>query len=378
MKNASTVYVGMDVHTAGEIRCARVVGGTELVDEWGVGFERRAVERVARRLVREAGGAEVHCVYEAGPPGFTVKRWMEGAVEGLTCHVAAPSLILRAPGDRVKTDRRDARKLVRDLRAGILTFVYPPTEKQESDRALVRLRDGARIDQQRSKQRVRTYLLTRGYTWAESSWTKAHRKWLNTLELSHLDRYELDELLIDLDHHEQRMSRLDAAIEELAQTPAYRDAVGRLRCLRGVDTLTALGLVVTIHNPERFHSPRALMAYLGFGVAEQSSGERIRRGRLTKTGDRLARRLLIEAAKNQRAPYRRSKALLARRRGQPAYVIAYADRAGQRLSARYRRLISRGMLSNIATAAIAREMVGFVWALLQPAALRPLLTAKRG
>lgn len=379
MKKRSTTYVGMDVHTSSSIKVARLVNDGARAEEWTVPFERRALERLARRLQREAHGGPVQCVYEAGPPGFTVKRWMEGAVTGLSCEMAAPSRTRRAPGDRVKTDRRDAVKLARDLRSGDLTLVHPPTEAEESTRALVRVRDGARQDRQASQHRVRTFLLVRGHVWSRRSWTPEHRRWLRAVELpTALDRRLLDELLADLDHHEQRLGRLDAEIAAVAEQPGYRERVGRLRCLRGIDTLTAVGLTATIHTPERFPGPRSLMGYLGLGVSEDSSGHRIRRGGLTKTGDGLARRLLIEAAKNQRSRPWVSVALKARRKGQPAAVVAYADRALHRLHHRYLRLLRNGVRPNAATAAVARELTGFVWALLQPTARLPLLTAGRG
>lgn len=365
MRKGSTAFVGMDVHTSSTIKVSRYVGWSEVSERWSVPFERRAIERLAKRLVRDAEGGEVRCVYEAGPPGFTVKRWMEAAAKGLVCDVAAPSLIARAPGDKVKNDPRDADKLGRQLRSGDLHLVYPPSEAQEAARSLVRVRDAAREDRRASGHRIRTFLLTRGHVWSGRNWSRAHREWLLRLELAFpLDRWLLDELLVDLEHHEQRLARLDAEIEQVAALPAYRDAVNRLRCLRGIDTFTALGLVTTLHNPERFHSPRQLMSYVGLVVSEDSSGARVRRGALTKTGDALARRLLIEAANNQRRRPRLSAPLKARRKGQPAAVVAYADRAMHRLYRRYQRLaVRRG--HNIAVAAVARELVGFVWALLQ-------------
>jgi transposase len=372
-------YVGMDVHTRSAITVARLIGDAPRVEEWTVPFERRALERLARRLVREAGGGAVCCAYEAGPPGFTVKRWMEGAAWGLRCELVAPSRMRRSADDRVKNDRRDARRLAQELRNGALTFVYPPTEADESTRGLVRVRDGARRDRQASQHRVRTFLLVRGCVWSRRAWTQEHRQWLRTVTLpTGLDRQLLDELLADLDHHEQKLARLDAEIAVVAEQPAYRERVGRLRCLRGVDTLTALALTATLHTPERFPRARSVMRYVGLGVSENSTGGRTRRGGLLKDGDPLARRLLIEFAKNQRTRPHLSQALKARRKGQPTAVVAYADRAMRRLHQRYARLVQRGAKRNVATAAVAREGAGFIWALLQPTDQLPLLLAGRG
>lgn len=323
------------------------------------------VRRFVRRVQKRAPGGIRSC-YEAGPLGYGLQRSL---VElGLECAVIAPSLIPQKPGDRIKTDRRDARKLAGLLAAGLLTEVHAPTPDQEAVRDLCRAREAVKEDQKRNRHRVSKFLLRRSirYTAGRKAWTRAHLEWLRGRRLVHpADQMILDDLLLALEQLESRLEALDAKIEAIAQQDPYTEPVGWLRCFRGIDTLTALSIVAELHDVRRFPSPRALMAYLGLVPSERSSGGQERRGALTKAGNRRLRRLLIEAAWHYRHRPAVGYRLRERRKGQPASVIAVADRAQQRLHRRYRRLLERGKPHNKAVAAVGRELVGFVWAALQ-------------
>ena len=219
----------------------------------------------------------------------------------MAAECAATSLrrpwIPRKPGDRIKTDRRDARKLAELQRAGVLTDVRPPTPREEAVRDLARARDDARDDLQRGRQRICKFLLRHGLPYAGKHWTRGHRAWVAGLAWEHeAEQQVVDDYLLAIDHLETRLGELDAQLAEHAASEPSRTAVGALRCFHGIDTLTAMLILAELHDFRRFPSPWALMAYLGLVPGEASSGERHRRGRITKTGNTLVRRLLVEAA----------------------------------------------------------------------------------
>lgn len=283
----------------------------------------------------------------------------------------APSLIPSKPGDRIKTDRRDARKLAEALKAGLLTEVHPPTPEQEAVRDLCRAREAAKADPKRVRHRLSKFLLRREIRWTagRKSWTKAHLKWLRGRRLDHpADQAILEDHLLALEQLEGRLLAFDEQIARIAEQVPYAEPVGWLRCFRGIDTLTALSIVTELHDVQRFASPRALMAYLGMVPSEYSTGSRHSRGPLTKAGNSRLRRLLIEAAWHYRHRPAVGDRLGKRREGQPLHVVALADRAQQRLHHRYRRLSERGKPQGKVVAAVGRELVGFVWAALQPRA----------
>jgi transposase len=318
---------------------------------------------------RRAPGV-VLCCYEAGPLGYGLQRALLD--QGLECVVVAPSLIPVKPGDRIKTDRRDARKLAELLRGGLLTEVHAPTPEQEAVRDLCRAREAAKDDLNRVRHRLSKFLLRRDVRWTggRSAWTKAHRSWLRGLRLElEADQVILDDHLLALDQVEDRLAALLTRLEAISIEAPYAEPVGWLRCFRGIDTITAISIVAELHDWRRFSSPRALMAYLGMIPSEHSSGGQERRGALTKAGNGHVRRLLIETAWHYRhRPAVRGR-LRKRRQGQPAHVIGLADRAQQRLYARYRRLLERGKPHNKIVVAIGRELVGFLWAALDPKAI---------
>ena len=360
----ATTYVGMDVHQK-DIAVAMLVPGSLRAVEWTVVNEGRAVKRLARRLKREAAGKVVESVYEAGPCGYAVQRQFAG--EGVVCRVVAPSLIPVKPGERIKTDRRDARKLAELARAGLLTEVHAPTPEQEAVRDLCRCREDAKEDLLRARHRLSKMLLRRGWRYgAGRAWTARHRAWLRGLRFEHpADLVVFDDYLVAIELLEQRLRGLDGALEEISRSEPYAERVGWLRCFRGIDTITAMTVLAELHDFRRFTSPRQLMAYLGLVPREHSSGESTRRGGLTKAGNSHVRRVLIEAAWHYRHRPAVGAKLRRRRQGQPAAMIALADRAQQRLYRRWGRLVlGRGKPTPKAVAALARELAGFVWAAL--------------
>ena len=363
MKNITT-YVGVNAHKK-DLFMAMLVGDERTPVTWQLPNEPNAVRRLVRKLEREAPGPVQVC-YEAGPCGYALQRQVTTA--RVRCQVIAPALIPRKPGDRIKTNRRDARKLAELLRAGLLTAVRPPTLDEEAVRDVCRARDDAREDLQRCRHRLGKLLLRRGLHFRGRNWTRAHRDWVATLTWTHpAERVVVDDYLLAIDQLEARLSELDSRLTELAQREPYREPVGWLRCFRGIDTLTAILILAELHDFRRFPSPRALMAYLGLVPGEHSSGEQHRRGRITRTGNALVRRLLVETAWHYRHRPRIGPTLVRRRQGQPGRVVAIADRAQQRLCRRFHRLVAQHKPGPKIIVAIARELAGFLWAALQPA-----------
>jgi transposase len=265
------------------------------------------------------------------------------------------------------------------LRAGLLTEVHPPTPAEEAVRDLCRARDDAREDLQRCRHRLGKLLLRRGLHYAGRNWTPAHRQWIATLAWAHAaERVVVDDYLLAIDHVEARLGDLDAQLTAIAETDPYREPVGWLRCFRGIDTLTAILVLAELHDFRRFHSARALMAYLGLVPGEDSTGATHRRGRITRTGNALVRRLLVETAWHYRHRPEVGIALRRRRKGQPARVIGIADKAHHRLCRRFRRLAEHHKPASKIVVAIARELAGFLWAALQPAPGSGQAVATRG
>ncbi len=363
MKNITT-YVGVDAHKK-DLFIAMLVGDQTTPVTWQVANEPNAVRRLVRKLEREAPGPVQMC-YEAGPCGYALQRQV--TTPRVSCQVIAPALIPRKPGERVKTNRRDARKLTELLRAGLLTEVRPPTPEEEAVRDLCRARDDAREDLQRCRHRLGKLLLRRGLHYSGRNWTRAHRQWVNNLPWAHsAERVVVDDYLLAIDQVDARLVEFDARLTATAQAEPYREPVGWLRCFRGIDTLTAILILAELHDFRRFQSPRALMAYLGLVPGEDSTGEKHRRGRITRTGNALVRRLLIETAWHYQHRPNIGVALTRRRQGQPSRVIAIADRAQRRLCRRFRSLAVHHKPAPKIAVAVARELAGFLWAALQPA-----------
>lgn len=362
MTDGST-YVGLDVHKKSIVVAALIPGREEAV-RWEVPNEARALARLARKLLRESSG-QVVCCYEAGVCGYAVQRQLQAG--GVRCRVVAPSLIPVRPGERIKTDARDALKLARLLRSGLLTEVAPPTTEEEAVRDLCRAREAVLGDLTRCRNRLMKMLLRKGiiYRQGARAWTVAYRRWLNGITFdSETERLIFEDHRLAIDQMEARLEALQAAIEGVAQREPYRPAVGWLCCLRGVKTLTAMTILSELHGFRRFTSARHLMGYLGMGTSVHASADTLHRGRITRAGNAHVRRVLVEAAWNYQHPATVSPTLRRRRQGQPAWAVAIADRALVRLHRRFVALKRRGKPHNKAVVAVARELVGFIWAVL--------------
>lgn len=355
-------WVGMDAHKK-FISVAVLKGNERMCLEWQIENSEQSVKKLMRKLLKLADGWEVRACYEAGPCGFVLKRQMEQSGE-IICEVIAPSLIPQKTGSRVKTDKKDARKLAELLRAGLLTEVVPPTAEEESVRDLCRCREALKVDRLRARHRLKKFLLRRGvfFTQGRASWSVSYMKWVRGLQFDRpADRITYTEYLGQVEYLDMRLKALEVEIGTIAQTAPYQRRVGILRCFKGIDTLTAMVILTELFDFRRFQSPRQLMSYVGLVTSEYTSGGIQSRGGITKTGNRRLRTALVEAAWHYRHRYKLSKVLAKRREGQPPAAIHIADKAGIRLSNRYYRLTARGKEPNKAIAAVARELVAFLW-----------------
>jgi len=363
--NDSTTHVGLDAHKA-EHTVAALYPHTDAdkPEESTVHNTSTKIRRMVQRIVAKAPGRVLFC-YEAGVCGFALRRQILAA--GAECIVIAPSLVPIRPGDRIKTDRRDAKKLARLLRQGELVEVRPPNEAEESVRELCRCREVARKDRNRTRHRLSKFLLRRGLAYHQGrQWTQRHRKWVQAVKLSQpCDKEVLANYVSELQRRDDRLAELVASVGSVAQTKPYRQAVGWLRCFHGIDTITAMTLLSELHGFGRFGDARSLMAFLGVVPSEHSSGAKQHKGGITKTGNGRVRRALTETAWHYARSGTASQALRRRRAGQPAWVIRIASRAHRRLHKRYAHLVARGKAPCQAVMAIARELVGFLWSVLR-------------
>jgi transposase len=361
MHESTRVSVGLDVH-ARSIRLA-AVRADELLEERTLPYDEEQVERLLRRW------PAVRCCYEAGPTGFGLYRHL--VERGIDCAVIAPGLVPQRPGDRVKTDPRDARKLARLLAGGLLEPIHVPSPELEAARDLVRAREDARLDRMRDRHRLSKFCLRHGRLLPTSTWTVTRRKWLSEQRFEYTaEQLTFDTYLHAVDLVDARVERLERAIRETAEQGPWRELVARLRCLRGIDTLTAFGLVAEIGDFARFRTAEEFMAFVGLVPSEHSSGEQRRQGSITKVGNSHVRRLMVEAAWHARRRPKVGYELARRQRGQDALVVERGWRCQQRLHQRWQRMAGRGKPHQKIVVACARELAGFIWAIATEQPLR--------
>lgn len=361
MGQDSIQYVGCDVHKA-TLTVAVATSGREPARV--VATIPNRPEAVRKLMTQLGDPATLEVGYEAGPCGYTLQRQLTGL--GITCVVIAPSLIPKRPGDRVKTDRRDAIQLAELLRGGYLTAIWVPDAADEALRDLVRARHATRQDVTRIRHRVSSLLLRLGVRPAEgvTNWTVTHRTWLAGLVLPETAQQTvLREHLGALAETEDRLGRLETAIETTIRASRHAELAAAYQALRGVELVTAATLVVEIGDPSRFERPQELMRYLGLTPSEASSGDKRQQGGITKAGNARARHVLIEAAHHARHTPAVSKALARRQQGVDPVIIAISGKAQRRLHRRYWHLVNRGKLPTVAVTAVARELVGVIWAI---------------
>ncbi|MDQ3675275.1 MAG: IS110 family transposase [Actinomycetota bacterium] len=366
------LWVALDVHKHSIVAATLPpAGGTPQVQRI------ENTERAMRRFVERLDGSDGLAVsYEAGPCGFDLLRLL-GRL-GVACDVIAPSLVPVRAGNRVKTDRRDAKKLVRLYRAGELSFVAPPSPQQEGLRDLVRCRDDLVCARRAARHRIAKALLRHGHIFREGkkSWTLRHYAWVRGQRLAdELAQRAVGHMLAHLDSLDAQIAVVDHELEQIAAREPWCDPVAWLSCFRGISTRTALGLLAEIGDFRRFRSARELMSYLGLTPSEYSSGDQQHRGHITKCGNQHARRLLIEAAWHYRHAPRRGQRAAKLADRVPADVPARAWQAQIRLHHRHRTLAQHGKRSTVTNVAIARELTGFVWAAMTHQPLRDQETA---
>ena len=353
MSDRTAAVAGLDVHKLSTRIAA--VRGDRLVQEVTVTSQPDAVERELRRLGVES------CCYEAGPTGFGLARHLNAA--GIACQVVAPGLVWRQLGDRVKTDPRDARRLAAQYAGGMLEPIFVPSPEQEGLRDLVRAREDARQDRSRTRLRLTAFLLRQGRSLPTKSWCGQRRTWLGQQCFDQVAaQAAFDDYVTAVDVVDRRIELLERQLGEQAQAGPYAELVARLRCLRGIDTLSAIGIAAEIGNFDRFATAGQFMGFVGLVPSERSSGERRQRGSITKTGNDHVRRLLIEAAWNCRHRPLTSYSIQRRRRDQQPLAVERAIRAEQRLHRRWLRLRARSKDERTIVVAVARELAGFVWA----------------
>jgi transposase len=360
MAKGYTQYVGLDVHKD-SITVAVVAGetGAEVHDVGTVATQQYALDRLLKQL---RGRGPLRIVYEAGPCGFWLERFLRK--RGEDCMVVAPSLVPKRPGVRIKCDRRDARGLALALKAGTLSFVRVPTPEQEAFRDLIRSVAQSTRDITKAKQRLKGFLLRNDIRYTgKATWTAAHRRWLSQLVLPDpVQQLVFQELVDSISEREARRARLEAALAEHAPNWSGHNLAHAFTAFRGVQERVAYTVVAEVGDLRRFPEPRQLMAWFGLVPSEHSSGGTRRQGAITKTGNKFARTALIEAAWAYRHPAKVS-AIIERRAGDidPA-IRAIAWKAQLRLCKKFRRMRARGKHQNVVVTAIARELAAFLWA----------------
>ena len=357
----STTIIAFDQHAATTV-AAVLLPGHRTPALHTLASDSATIVRFVERLRRERA---VICCYEAGPCGFELQRAL--SAREIPCDVIAPALIPRRPGDRIKTDRRDAGQLAILYRAGALTAIHIPTDQEEAARDLLRCREDIRADLLRARHRLSKFLLRHGrrFTATKKAWSKRHGIWLRaqTWPLAALDQTHRAYLRA-VEEAVARLRAVEEDLRSLLDLEPLRPRVQRLRCFRGIDDLTALTIAAELGDARRFPTAPSTMAFVGLVPSEHSSGTKQARGAITKTGNAHLRRVLVESAWHYRHHPLVSAALRQRQQGAPAAVIAQAWTAQHRLHRRYQRLAARGKPKQHIVTAVARELTGFVWAAL--------------
>ncbi|HAK5294581.1 TPA: IS110 family transposase [Salmonella enterica] len=358
MNNNNTLYVGLDVHKE-SITVAYAINSEPVKLMGKIGTSPTDIQNLCKHL--RSKSSQVSIVYEAGPCGYGLYRRL--VKSGFDCMVCAPSLIPKKPGERVKTDRRDAIRLVRSLRAGDLSAVYVPGVEDEAFRDLARAWASARDDLRHVRQRLKSFLLVHGiYYVGRADWGPAYRRWLSKYSFeSPWRQLAFDEQRRTIEGRLAQCERLESALGEAVTEWRLYPVVEALQAMRGIQFITAVGLISEQGDLTRFEHPRQLMSWFGITPSEYSSGESRHQGSITKTGNSYARKLLVEAAWSYRHPARISPAIQKRQENLPRPVIDRAWDAQLRLCKRYRKLQAKEKNVNITIVAVARELSGFIW-----------------
>ncbi len=368
-KIKNTLYIGLDAHKESITIALAEAGKRGEVRLYGsITNSQHAIERFLTKMRKAHPNTLLSFVYEAGPTGFVLYRHLTR--KGYECIVTAPSLIPTKSGDKLKTDKRDAKKLARLHRAGELTAIHVPEAKDEAIRDLCRARTDAVRDQRSARQQLGAFLLRNGYNYkGKTKWTEAHMRYLRELTLPHpAQKVILEEYLMAISAAGERITRIEMQMEKLYRDWSFKPVVDALMAFRGFQLVGAMIVVSELGHVGRFTHPRQLMAYLGLVPSENSTGTRRRQGAITKCGNSHARWILIEAAQHYRLEPKVSAPLSKRQQGQSSEVKNLSWKTQNRLHERYWLLAARGLHRNIVIVSVARELCGFIWALYQQVA----------
>ena len=373
MSDDNIVFIGLDTHKKFHHVAYLLDGrGHTPVDYGRIAGSKTALTQLLRKLQSKYPNATLHVVYEAGPCGFWIYRHITSL--GHCCYVVSPSKIPKAPGDRIKTDRRDALKLVKLLKSEDLTPIYVPEPEDEVVRDLSRLREIAMLDLNDARKQLKAFLLRNNINYeGTANWSPKHLQYLSDLVLTHpTQQIVLREYMDTISERMIRLERMDNELTITVKQWRFYPVVQALQAMRGVRLLVASGIVAELGDLTRFDHPRKLMSYLGLVPSEHSSGGKRRVGSITKAGNKRVRRLLTEGAHSYRHPANISKAIQLRHEGLTKDVTDIAWKAQLRLCRRYRRLYAKGKHRNLVISAIAREMAAYLWAIAQVVELPPV------
>ena len=358
----NSTFIGMDVHKNSiDIAIAQAARKGQVRHYGKIEGTLVALDKVVRKLVSK--GNRLRFVYEAGPCGYQIYRHL--TTQGFDCSVVAPSRIPKTSGKQIKNDRRDALMLARLHRAGELTAVYVPLAEDEAIRDLTRAQEDAKGDEKKSKQRLLAFLLRSGIRYTgRALWSQAHMRWLSDIKMPHRSQQiVLQEYIGTLNQCKDRVQRLTDHIQQLLPEWQLFPVVQALQSMRGISMIVSATTVAEVGDLKRFQNPAELMSYLGLVPSENSTGQKTRRGSITKAGNGHVRRVLVEAAWAYRLPARVSRVLLKRQEGLPQSICDIAWKAQLRLCSRYRHLWSKGKIKQVVVTAIARELCAFMWAI---------------
>ena len=373
MNKHSILFIGLDTHKEfNEIAYLEDHRGAQPVHYGRIPSAKAAVKKLIRQFESKYPHVTLHFVYEAGPCGYWIYRLITSL--GHCCYVVAPSLIPKKPGERVKTDKRDAIKLVKLLKSEDLTPIYVPEPEDEAVRDLSRARETAMKDLKDAKYQLKALLLRNNINYSgTANWSLKHLRWLTELVLPHpAQQIVLQEYIQTINERINRLRRLDNELEYQVRNWRYYPVVKAIQSMRGVRLLVAAGVIAELGDLTRFDHPRKLMSYVGLVPSEHSSGGKRHLGAITKCGNGRARRLLVEGAHSYRYQAAVTTELQKRQEGLPKHIVDMAWQAQLRLCRRYQRLMHKGKHYNVVVTAIAREMIAYIWAIARETVLSPV------
>jgi transposase len=373
MNKHSILFIGLDTHKEfNEVAYIEEHRGSQPVHLGRFSSSKVAVQKLVRQFESKYPGATLHFVYEAGPCGYWIYRLITSL--GHCCYVVAPSLIPKKPGEKIKTDKRDALKLAKLLKSEDLTPIYVPEPEDEAVRDLSRAREIAMKDLKDAKYQLKALMLRNNINYkGTANWSQKHLRWLTELVLPHPAQHiVLQEFLQTITERISRLERLDNELTHHVHQWRYYPVVKAIQAMRGVRLLVATGVVAELGDLSRFDHPRKLMSYLGLVPSEHSSGGKRHIGAITKCGNGRARRLLVEGAHTYRYAANISTDMQKRQEGLPKDIIDIAWKAQLRLCKRYKKMIAKGKHYNLVVTAIAREMIAYIWAIAKEVVLTPV------